>query len=168
TTGTVLGAAGSFTVFGGPHTYADEGQDLVQTTLTRTSDNAQATATGTANVREADVLSLTANNISGSQGTPINNAQVATFTDTYTGNVASDFAANIDWGDGTTTAGTVSGASGSFTVNGSHTYATAGTDRMTVSDLDDDVRSAPASGTSTATIAAGTLAATMVVGSATE
>src|SRR5207244_12654639 len=125
-----------------------------------------ATATGTANVGEADNLSLTANNISGSQGTPINNAHVATFTDTYTGNIASDFTANIDWGDGTTTLGTVSGASGSFTVNGSHTYASPGTDQITVSVLDDDVGSATASGTSTATIAARTLAGTMVLASA--
>jgi FG-GAP-like repeat len=168
TAGTVVGAAGSFTVFGGPHTFADEGQDLIQTTLTRTSDNAQATATGTADVGEADVLSLTANNISGSQGTPINNAQVATFTDTYTGQVASDFQAQIDWGDGTTTDGTVSGASGSFTVTGSHTYAAPGTDQVTVTVLDDDVGSATASGTGTATIAARTLMGTMVLNAATE
>jgi FG-GAP-like repeat len=168
TTGTVVGAAGSFTVFGGPHTYADEGEDLIKTTLTRTSDNAQATATGTAEVDEADVLSLTANNISGSQGTPINNAQVATFTDTYTGNVASDFTANIDWGDGTTSSGTVSGSGGSFTVTGSHAYATPGTDQFTVTVFDDDLGSATASGSGTATIAARTVTGQMVLTSATE
>src|ERR1043166_5841951 len=156
TAGTVVGAAGSFTVFGGPHTYADEGQDLIQTTLTRTSDNAQATATGTADVGEADVLSLIANDISASQGSPFNNVQLATFTDTYTGQVASDFIAVIDWGDGATTLGTVSGGSGSFTVNGSHTYADPGTDQFTVTVLDDDGGTATASGSATATVAART------------
>jgi hypothetical protein len=168
TAGTVVGALGSFTVFAGPHTYADENIAPVATTLTRTSDNATATALGTANVGEADSLSLTADNVSGSQGTPINNAQVATFSTTYTANVAADFTATIDWGDGTTTLGTVLGAGGSFTVDGSHTYASPGTDTITVGVADDAPGTATASGTSTATIAARTLVGTMVLASATE
>jgi hypothetical protein len=166
--GTVVGAAGSFTVFGGPHTYADEGQDLIQTTLTRISDSDQATATGTADVGEADVLSLTANNINASQGSPFTNVQVATFTDTYTAQVASDFIAVIDWGDGETTTGTISGGSGSFTVTGSHAYADPGTDQFTVTVLDDGVGSATASGSATATVAARTVTGQMVLSSATE
>ena len=54
--------------------------------------------------------------------------QVATFTDTNTSDTASDFTATINWGDGTTTAGTVSGSAGAFTVAGGHTYADEGTD----------------------------------------
>ena len=168
TTGTVSGSNGSFTVTGGPHTYADEGPDPVTTTVTRTADNETATITGQATVDEADVLSLTADNISGFSGQPINNAQVATFTDTYAGNVASDFTATVDWGDGTTTTGTVSGSSGSFTVDGSHTYATAGTDQINVSVADDGFGTATASGTATATITARSLSGQMVLTAATE
>ena len=50
--------------------------------------------------------------------------------------VASDFVATIDWGDGTTTSGTiVANGSGGFDVYGTHTYAlatTPGTDPITV------------------------------------
>ena len=40
----------------------------------------------------------------------------------------SDFTATIDWGDGTTSAGTVTGAGGNapYTVSGSHTYSSTG------------------------------------------
>jgi hypothetical protein len=50
------------------------------------------------------------------------NFQVATFTDTDPSPVT-DYSATIDWGDGTTTAGTVSQSGNSFKVNGTHTYA---------------------------------------------
>jgi hypothetical protein len=172
TAGTVVGAAGSFTVTGGPHTFTDEGLDAVTTTVTRTADATTATITGQATVHEADALSLTANNISGNSGQPLNNVQVATFTDTYAGNVASDFTALIDWGDGTTTPGTVSGGGGAFTVDGSHTYATGGTDQLKVSVEDDrladGLATATATGTATATIAARTVTGQMVLTSATE
>jgi len=51
--------------------------------------------------------------------------QTATFSDPNTSD--SGFTASIDWGDGTSSAGTVSGGSGSFAVNGTHTYADEGT-----------------------------------------
>ena len=41
-----------------------------------------------------------------------------------------DFTATINWGDGTTTAGTVIGSNGSFTVAGGHTYADEGSDPL--------------------------------------
>jgi VCBS repeat protein len=122
---------------------------------------------GQATLAEADHLVLTADNISGSAGSPTN-AQVATFTDTYLGNSASDFAAVINWGDGNTSAGTVTGSNGSFTVTGSNTYASAGTDTFTVNVTDDDVGTASASGSGTATIVTRTLVGTMVLTSATE
>src|SRR5207302_9699228 len=57
-------------------------------------------------------------------------------TSSYKANVAGDFSASIDWGDGTTTVGTVTGGNGSFTVsaNGAngHTYADEGTQKITV------------------------------------
>jgi len=52
---------------------------------------------------------------------------VATVRDTYTGDTASSLAARINWGDGTTSTGTVvSSGRGGFLVNGTHTYAVPG------------------------------------------
>jgi hypothetical protein len=47
----------------------------------------------------------------------------ATFGDDDTAASAGDLSATIDWGDGATTVGTVSGGNGTFTVNGLHSYA---------------------------------------------
>jgi FG-GAP-like repeat len=55
-------------------------------------------------------------------------ADVATFSDSHTFDVPSDFTAQIDWGDGQTTSASVEGGNGSFTVLGGHTYATPGQD----------------------------------------
>jgi hypothetical protein len=165
TNGTVAGSNGSFTVTGGPHTYAEEGSDAVTTTLTRTADSTTATAVGAADVGEADVLSLTATSISANAGQALNNVQVATFTSTYAGSLAADFSATIDWGDGTTNDGTVTGSGGSFTISGSHTYTTGGTDTLKVDVADTSPGTATASGSATATI---NLGGQVVLTSATE
>ena len=60
------------------------------------------------------------------------NTTVATFTDSNTTDVAGGFTASINWGDGRTTSGTVTGSNGSFAVSGGHTYADEGTDPLTV------------------------------------
>jgi hypothetical protein len=53
---------------------------------------------------------------------------VATFTDANPGATTADFTATINWGDGTTSSGTVSGPTGGpFTVSGTHTYPSSGT-----------------------------------------
>jgi streptogramin lyase len=49
---------------------------------------------------------------------------VATLADAATGEAASALTAFIDWGDGTTSYGNVSGSSGAFTVSTKHTYVT--------------------------------------------
>jgi hypothetical protein len=146
TAGTVSGSGASFTV-SGSHTYADEGTFPVTTVLTDDAPGtASATATGTAAVADADVLSGTPLPVQATEGTAFS-GRVATFSDTFTGNVAADFTATIDWGDGTITAGTVSGGSGSFTISGSHTYADEGSFRVTVQVRDPGGTSTTASGT---------------------
>src|SRR5258705_7581386 len=50
------------------------------------------------------------------------NTDIASFTVDNTTDAAGDFTATIDWGDGTTSAGTIVGSNGSFTVEGGHTY----------------------------------------------
>ena len=64
--------------------------------------------------------------LTGTAGTPLNTT-VATITDPNTSATASAYLATINWGDGTTSAGTVTGGNGSFTVSGSHPYAAVGT-----------------------------------------
>src|SRR6185437_1193310 len=56
---------------------------------------------------------------------------VASFSDSDLTAAAGDFSARIDWGDGSSSDGVVSGAGGSFAIAGSHTYAEKG--RYTVS-----------------------------------
>jgi len=51
---------------------------------------------------------------------------VATFTDPQTADTAGQFAATINWGDGVSTLGTITGGDGGFTVAGSHTYSAGG------------------------------------------
>ena len=134
--GTISGSNGAFTVSAG-HTYADEGSFALSATITRTADNTTITPAGTVASAEADVLTAHAATITGTAGQALNNVTVATFTDTNTANAAGDFAAAIKWGDGTTSAGTVSGSKGNFTVTGSHTYAAAGTNAVAVTLTDD-------------------------------
>ena len=170
TAGTVSGSAGAFAVAGG-HTYADEGSDTLSVTFTDTLNSTTTTPSGTVTVAEGDTLVAHAATFSASAGTPFSGT-VATFTDTtYPNNVAGDFSATINWGDGTpTTTGTVGGGSGSpFTVSGSHTYAATGIDTVTVVLDDDPPGTATATATSTVTVVNPAVAAfqpVMVMGSA--
>jgi hypothetical protein len=59
--------------------------------------------------------------------------------------VAGDFTAKINWGDGTTSAGTISAHSTRFDITGTHTYAEEGTFNITVT-----IKSATASATAAA------------------
>ncbi|MHB1558657.1 MAG: beta strand repeat-containing protein, partial [Isosphaeraceae bacterium] len=60
-------------------------------------------------------------------GQPLNNVVVANFTESDLTNRSANFVASINWGDGTTTGGTITpvGTTG-FQVEGSHTYAASG------------------------------------------
>ncbi len=73
---------------------------------------------------------------------------VATFTDADPAGTPSDYTATIDWGDGSTSAGTIGAApSGGFAVGGSHTYANVGTypTSVTITDVGDATATAPSS-----------------------
>ena len=151
--GTVIGSSGVFSV-SGQHTYADEGSFTFTVTVTEIGGaGATASASGTATVTESDVLSGTPAVFTPQQAIPFTGT-VATFTDTDTGNVASDFIATINWGDGNTTAGTVSGSGGTFTVSGTHTYATSASFPVIVTLADDPPGTATATTTSTANVSA--------------
>jgi len=152
TAGTVSGASGSFTVTG-QHTYADEGSFTDTVTVTEVGGGgATASGSGTATVTEADVLSGTPRSFPALANVSFTGT-VATFTDADTANVAGDFTATINWGDGNTTPGTVSGGAGTFTVSGTHTYAASGSYPVTVTLTDDAPGTATATVTSTANVA---------------
>lgn len=158
TSGTIAGTSGSYYI-AGQHTYADEGSFTF--TVTVSDGAATSMSSGTATVAEADALSGTPVTFSPQFRVPFTGV-VANFTNTYTANVAGDFSATIDWGDGTAaTNGTVSGGSGSFQVIGTHTYTASGPFAVTVTLSDDAPGTAKAIVTSIAQVAAG-LSATAI------
>jgi hypothetical protein len=149
--GTVSGSSGTFTV-SGSHTYADEGTFTATVRLLENGPSTvTATAVGTISVADADVLNGSAPPIQTAQGTPVSGT-IATFTDSFTGNSAADFTASINWGDGTTTAGTVAGGSGSYSVSGSHTYTASGPFTVAVTLSDDAPGTASRTVTTTASV----------------
>lgn len=82
---------------------------------------------------------------------------LATFTDPNPGAQATEYSASVNWGDGTSTAGTVSGPTGGpFTVTGSHSYGDEGNYpvQVTITDTDNTANSATVSDTANVTDAA--------------
>ena len=150
--GTVTGSNGSFTV-SGTHSYApDEGSFLVSTIFTQmvgTSLSVTVSAPGTVN--EGDTFAGAGTMFYANLGTVFTGA-VATFTDTNPNNVLSDFTTAINWGDGTTSAGTLTLLNGVFTVTGGHTYANEGTFTTSVVLSDDAPGTASETVTGTANV----------------
>jgi len=150
TTGRVTGSNGVFTVTGG-HSYADEGSFPLGVTITNKANNTSLPLSGTVAVAETDVLTARGLAFSARTGQAFS-GKVATFTDRNTSNVASDFSATINWGDGTTTAGVITDTRGTISVSGTHTYASSGRDAVTVTLSDDAPGTATATAHSTATV----------------
>jgi hypothetical protein len=76
---------------------------------------------------------------------------VATFTDADPTPAVSEFSATIDWGDGSTSPGTIAASGSGFSVSGSHQYAEDGSYPIKVAIK--DVGGSAASATSSATVA---------------
>ena len=160
TSGSVSGAGGHFTLQGS-HTYADEGAFTITASISDVGGTASAVAQQIVAVAEHDTLSIASAPFAATEGISFNGA-VATVTDTDNTTPASDFSATIDWGDGTTTSGVVSGSSGQFTISGNHTYAEEGAVSAVISIAEDAPGAASATATLTAVVADASLNGTPV------
>ncbi len=130
TTGNIVNTGpGAFDVRGS-HTYAEEGSYNTNVTL-NDADGESQSVVGTFTV--SDAL------LSGSAASPIAyraiafSGKVAKFSDANAAAPLSDFSATINWGDGSTSTGSiVIDPSGGFDVNGAHTYASTGSFGLSV------------------------------------
>ena len=124
TGGAVISTGNGGFLVSGHHVYAEEGSYNVVVTLNDKSGNT-ITAADAVQVSDAPLLAV-GTAVKVSQGLSATNATVASFVDTGGADAAGDYTATIDWGDGTTTIGTVSVSNESLNVAGSHTYAATG------------------------------------------
>ncbi|HET6246254.1 MAG TPA: hypothetical protein VFE47_01020 [Tepidisphaeraceae bacterium] len=130
------------------HTYAEEGAYTTAVTVrynggttssvingvtvkTTTAPASPVSVPGSASIADAP-LTGTATAVNGSAGSALNGVQVATFVDTGGAEAASHYTVTINWGDGTTSTGTVTLSGSNFAAKGTHTYAAAGTFHTTV------------------------------------
>ena len=133
--GTVTGPVGGPFVVSGIHTYGEEGTFTVTVTITD-ADFAANTATTRSVATVADAA-LTATCATPASSSTAFSGPVASLTDADPNGVVADYTATIDWGDLSSSAGTVTGPlGGPFTVSGSHAYASTGTFTITVSIAD--------------------------------
>jgi hypothetical protein len=121
-----------FTALGGPHKYVEEGSYKITVTATD-AGGAVAIASSEADIADAPpVASATQPVVKGTEGVPLVNQAVASFTENSgTPNEAlGDYTATIDWGDGSPRdTGTITQPGGpgtAFIVSGTHTYADSG------------------------------------------
>jgi hypothetical protein len=118
----------------GAHTYVHSGQ--YAGVAHYVSPNGARTASFTVDVGDA-ALSGAPVAVAGTAGTAFSGV-VAHFTDANSLATASAFTATISWGDGAAaTAGTIVAGGGGFDVTGSHAYAGAGSDAISVTILDE-------------------------------
>jgi len=73
----------------------------------------------------ADTVPTGGFSFSGAAGSAVGGT-VATITDPNTSATPSAYTATINWGDGSSSQGTINGSNGSFTVTGNHAYTTGG------------------------------------------
>jgi hypothetical protein len=128
---TVSGSGGSYVV-NGSHLYAEDGNYNFSITVTDVGGNT-ATITGTATAADAALAGDTGSPdgagggyvVTATEGSDSGLQTVATFTDPGGAEDVGGYSASINWGDGHTSAGTITydSTTGLFTVQGSNTYA---------------------------------------------
>ena len=160
-------AAGGFDVFGS-HTYSSAGALAFTVTITD-SEGSTARATGAAAVvaQGTVVLGAAGSAIRGTEGVSTGSVRVASFTDTNPNATASQFTANIAWGDGNVSAGVVTANShGGFDVSAAHAYAEEGSYAISVAISDGAGHGATANGAASIADAALHVSAVAVSGTA--
>jgi N-acetylneuraminic acid mutarotase len=147
----VANGSGGFNVIG-TNTYNVAGTMPISVAISD-AGGASLTVNNTAQVASPPGLQVSALAISGTEGQALNNVKVATFTDSDTTVTTTNLTATINWGDGTSGSGTVSGTGGNFTVTGSHTYAEETSSALsTTVTINETKNNLTASATSSATI----------------
>jgi len=151
--GTISGPDGNgvFTV-SGQHAYSEEGTYTATVAVTH-AGAPDATATSTAVVSDPAVAENGGFTVTAAAGSASASQTLATFTDPGGAEALADYSATIAWGDGTSSPGAINEFGGTFTVSGSHSYASAGTESVAVTVAHENAATATA--TSTA-IASGT------------
>lgn len=134
----------------GTHTYADEGTYNGVVSYRCSNFGGAQMASFQATVQDAQ-LSAAGHDTQGTAGQSLG-AVVAHFSDANPGASASEFSAQVAWGDGSTSTGLVAVApGGGFDVSGAHTYTSAG--NLSLSTSITDVGGSTATASSTARIA---------------
>jgi hypothetical protein len=114
----------------GTHAYVEEGNEFhggpFVITVSITCGSQTVTVTDNTNIAEAPLVGTGGFTINGVEGQAFT-ATVATFVDTGGPEIATnpgDYTATVNWGDGTTSTGTISGPDnkGVFIVTGTHAY----------------------------------------------
>lgn len=141
----------------GTHTYGHEGTYKVTVQVSDSTDKGATKMSTVSTAQVADApLTAQGTSISATAGLQFGGT-VATFTDPDTSGGAMAYSATIDWGDGTSSSGTVvTNQSGGFSVQGAHTWACCAAGSFTVKVTINDSGGASASVTDAATVAAGT------------
>ncbi len=120
----------------GSHAYGEEGA-YVGTVSSSYACGGTFTFSSSFSEQVSDAaLSATAGSVSATAG-QLFSASVASFTDADPGGTAADYTAQIDWGDGSSSTGSITAGGGNgFVAQGSHSYATAGSYQVTVTITD--------------------------------
>lgn len=134
--GTVAaGGAGGFIVTGS-HLYAEEGAQTVKVTIHDNSGNT-ISAQDAATVADAPLFGSGTRFLS-APGQTRHGVLVGSFTDTGGAEPVGNYSATVDWGDGTSSAGTIASlGGGTFDVLGDHRYSHPGLYSVSVSVADE-------------------------------
>jgi VCBS repeat-containing protein len=129
-------------------TYPEEGTFPV--TVTVSGPGGPLTTTDTASVADAplDLGGITP--FSATAGQSFSSNAILTFSDQNTNAPAGDYSVQVDWGDGTNSAGSASGSAGVLSAGGTHTYTAAGSYPVSITVT--DAGGSQVSGSTTATV----------------
>ena len=181
---TEIGSTDQFTIDAPTFTLAEEGTYQVNVSVTDSGATPPQSAAGTgmATISDAPLTAGSSVDLTGNTGIAQSDVEVGSFSDADPSSPLSDFTANINWGDGTLVAATISqpgGTGTAYIVSGSHTYLSPGVFTTSVNVMDvggstvalggqDTVTDLPVSGSVSNFIAVATAAGTMTLATITD